>query len=370
MSVIRSPDSARLTTQMCGLWLQKQRRCSFLWTQIPDFLDPLWACRQNTQSHDTFVHVQVTRTLLAQMFHSPREHAWLKSQHGSGLHVSYSDALVNWHFNTSKGWLDRVGLSAVDFGQFRVRPISTSANFDFGHDFGQLAEVELAEVEHPQLAWALHITGISLRDNLIPSRGGISGGILLGRWLLHFSGAVVQYSHGGFAQNDFFPDDQWSLCPDIGWEDQIRGLKALHGNFQQLLIIGRFKVSFSYVGLQVSHTFCSISLTKQSWPNVGVEKSLFASHWSEATICDPTSLSFSTSSSLDTFSVCVVKFAENTGTDLPGNAFDAWKPKQLDDWLWAQAQEQAPGTDAPLRRIFCWLWCAWLQCAAAIQPQT
>ena len=50
-----------------------------------------------------------------------------------------------------------------DFGQFRLRPISTSANFDFGpistsanFDFGQLAEVELsevelAEVEHPPL---------------------------------------------------------------------------------------------------------------------------------------------------------------------------------------------------------------------------
>ena len=35
-----------------------------------------------------------------------------------------------------------------DFGQFRLRPISTSANFDFGQfDFGQLAEIELAEVE-------------------------------------------------------------------------------------------------------------------------------------------------------------------------------------------------------------------------------
>ena len=35
-----------------------------------------------------------------------------------------------------------------DFGQL----ISTSANFDFGQfDFGPLAEVELAEVEHPRL---------------------------------------------------------------------------------------------------------------------------------------------------------------------------------------------------------------------------
>ena len=53
-----------------------------------------------------------------------------------------------------------------DFGQFRLRPISTSANsisanFDFGQfDFGQLAEVELsevelAEVEHPPLTHSL-----------------------------------------------------------------------------------------------------------------------------------------------------------------------------------------------------------------------
>ena len=33
-----------------------------------------------------------------------------------------------------------------DFGQIRLRPNSISAKFDFG----QLAEVELAEVEHPQ----------------------------------------------------------------------------------------------------------------------------------------------------------------------------------------------------------------------------
>ena len=42
---------------------------------------------QNTHSHDAFVHVQVIRTLPAQMFHSPREHAWLKGQHGSGLRI-------------------------------------------------------------------------------------------------------------------------------------------------------------------------------------------------------------------------------------------------------------------------------------------
>ena len=34
--------------------------------------------RQNTHSHDTFVHVQVMRTTPAPMCHSPREHAWLK----------------------------------------------------------------------------------------------------------------------------------------------------------------------------------------------------------------------------------------------------------------------------------------------------
>ena len=47
-------------------------------------------CRQNTHSHDTFVHVQVIRTLPAQMFHSPREHAWLKGQHDSGLRIVVS----------------------------------------------------------------------------------------------------------------------------------------------------------------------------------------------------------------------------------------------------------------------------------------
>ena len=47
-------------------------------------------CRQNTHSHDTFVHVQVIRTLPAQMFHSPSEHAWLKGQHGSGLRIVVS----------------------------------------------------------------------------------------------------------------------------------------------------------------------------------------------------------------------------------------------------------------------------------------
>ena len=47
-------------------------------------------CIQNTHSHDTFVHVQVIRTMPAQMFHSPREHAWLKGQHGSGLRIVVS----------------------------------------------------------------------------------------------------------------------------------------------------------------------------------------------------------------------------------------------------------------------------------------
>ena len=38
-----------------------------------------------------------------------------------------------------------------DFGQFRLRPISTSANFDFGQLAEvELSEVELAEVEHPR----------------------------------------------------------------------------------------------------------------------------------------------------------------------------------------------------------------------------
>ena len=41
-----------------------------------------------------------------------------------------------------------------DFGQFRLRPISTSANFDFGQVAEvELAEVELAEVEHPHQFW-------------------------------------------------------------------------------------------------------------------------------------------------------------------------------------------------------------------------
>ena len=38
-----------------------------------------------------------------------------------------------------------------DFGQFRLRPISTSANFDFGQLAEvELSEVELAEIEHPR----------------------------------------------------------------------------------------------------------------------------------------------------------------------------------------------------------------------------
>ena len=35
-------------------------------------------CRQNTHSHDTFVHVQLVTARSAQI-HSSREHAWLKS---------------------------------------------------------------------------------------------------------------------------------------------------------------------------------------------------------------------------------------------------------------------------------------------------
>ena len=45
-------------------------------------------CRQNTHSHDTFVHVQVMRTLPAPMCHSPREHAWLKGAQDSHCGVS------------------------------------------------------------------------------------------------------------------------------------------------------------------------------------------------------------------------------------------------------------------------------------------
>ena len=47
-------------------------------------------CTQNTHSHNTFVHVQVIRTLPAQMCHSPREHAWLEGQHGSGWRIVVS----------------------------------------------------------------------------------------------------------------------------------------------------------------------------------------------------------------------------------------------------------------------------------------
>ena len=42
-----------------------------------------------------------------------------------------------------------------DFGQFRLRPLSTSATFDFGQLAEvELSEVELAEVEHPQIGLA------------------------------------------------------------------------------------------------------------------------------------------------------------------------------------------------------------------------
>ena len=43
--------------------------------------------RQNTHSHDTCVHAQVIRTLSAQMFHSPREHAWFKANTAQGLRI-------------------------------------------------------------------------------------------------------------------------------------------------------------------------------------------------------------------------------------------------------------------------------------------
>ena len=73
-----------------------------------------------------------------------------------------------------------------DLGQFRLRPISTSANFDFGQfDFGQLAEVELsevelAEVEHPRVhgpqplpplvAGCLHVSHQSIVSRLSKPR--------------------------------------------------------------------------------------------------------------------------------------------------------------------------------------------------------
>ena len=71
------------------------------------------------------------------------------------------------HTKSMTTWIEATGLQhtrvdnkkcVFDFGQFRLRPISTSANFDFGQfDFGLLAEVglsevELAEVEHPRQA--------------------------------------------------------------------------------------------------------------------------------------------------------------------------------------------------------------------------
>ena len=45
-------------------------------------------CRQDTHSQNTFVQVQVIRTLPAQMLHSPREHAWLKGQQDSRIALS------------------------------------------------------------------------------------------------------------------------------------------------------------------------------------------------------------------------------------------------------------------------------------------
>ena len=47
-------------------------------------------CRQNIHSHDTFGHVQLITARTAQMFHSRREHAWLKGQHGSELRTVVS----------------------------------------------------------------------------------------------------------------------------------------------------------------------------------------------------------------------------------------------------------------------------------------
>ena len=44
--------------------------------------DPGWlagTCGQSTHSHDTFVHEKLIKARTAQMFHSPREHAWLKA---------------------------------------------------------------------------------------------------------------------------------------------------------------------------------------------------------------------------------------------------------------------------------------------------
>ena len=83
-------------------------------------LDPktgLESCRQNTHSHDTFVLVQVIRTLPAQMFHSPRvttrtrvaqgptrlriAHCGVSSKiPSSQRHVLYVAALVIDHFYT------------------------------------------------------------------------------------------------------------------------------------------------------------------------------------------------------------------------------------------------------------------------------
>ena len=63
--------------------------------------------RQNTHSHDTFLHVQLITARTAQMFHSPREHAWLKSfalvcqsSLSSQRHVSHVAAFAMEHFYT------------------------------------------------------------------------------------------------------------------------------------------------------------------------------------------------------------------------------------------------------------------------------
>ena len=46
---------------------------------------------RKAHSHDTLVHVQVIRTLPAQMFHSPREHAWLKGAQPRIAHYVVSE---------------------------------------------------------------------------------------------------------------------------------------------------------------------------------------------------------------------------------------------------------------------------------------
>ena len=67
-------------------------------------------CRQNTHSHDTCVQVQVIRTVPAQMFHAPREHAeqnearpvqildseWFKTDHRAVLAVLSLKAKVGY----------------------------------------------------------------------------------------------------------------------------------------------------------------------------------------------------------------------------------------------------------------------------------